>query len=170
MSSIEAQLVDSSRLLIDLVVANVGNDQKLFDEAVKTMVKDKYPISMRAARIVQFAALRHPNLLRNHIDSMILVLPISKVDGVKRSILKLFTETPVFINDDQLGRLTDCCFSFVQNPNESIAVRAFSIDILLKIIKKFPDLKPELIAILESILPDGSVGLKNKCRKLLKKL
>lgn len=170
MASIEDQLVDSSRLIIDIVVSTIGNNQQLFNEAVQAMLTDKYPLSMRAARVVQFASIKYPKLLDSHIDALISALHKSKIDGVKRSILKIFIEAPVSVSDDQLGQLTDRCFLFVDDKKESIAVRAFSIDILLKVIKKYPELKPELKAVMESVIPEGSVGLKHKCRKLLKKM
>jgi hypothetical protein len=170
MNKIEAQLVDSSRIIADIVVANIGNDQELFDEAVSLMLRDTYPLSMRAARVIQLVAVKHPDLLRSNVDKFVKCLQTSKVDGVKRSVLKILSETPVYIGEELFGELADVSFQLAEDPKEAIAIRAFAIDILLKVVKKYPEVKPELRAILESMLPECSVGLKTKCRKILKKL
>jgi hypothetical protein len=170
MSNIEDQLVDSSRIIADMAVRNIGNSQDLFDEAIRLMLVDKYPISMRSARVVQLVAEKHPNLLRPHVNTIISALTNSKVDGVKRCILKVLAETPVYMSEDDFGGLADICFNFAEDENEAIAIRAFAIDILLQVVKKYPEIKPELKAILESILPIGSKGLKNKSIKILRKL
>lgn len=170
MNSIEEQLVDSSRVIADVVVANIGINQELFDETVLLVMKDEYPLSMRAARIIQLVAEKHPNMMRVHVQDFINCLKHSKIDGVKRCLLKIFAEAPVYITEDQIGELTDLCFAFAEDQKEAIAIRAFAIDFLLKVMKQFPELKTELKSVLESIIPDGSVGLKHKCRKILKKL
>lgn len=170
MSSIEGQLVDSSRLIADMAVQNIGSNQELFDDALALMLKDTYPLSMRSARVVQLVAEKHPNLLREHVQTIISALSKSKVDGVKRCILKMLAEIPVYISEDEFGELADICFNFAEDEKQAIAIRAFSIDILLKVIKRYPEVKPEFRAILESIMLDGSAGLKNKCKNILKKL
>jgi hypothetical protein len=170
MSNIEDQLVDSSRIIADMAVRNIGDSQDLFDEAIRLMLVDKYPISMRSARVVQLVAEKHPNLLRPHVHTLISALTKSKVDGVKRCTLKVLAETPIYMSEEDFGELADICFNFAEDENEAIAIRAFAIDILLQVVKKYPEIKPELRAILESIIPFGSTGLKNKCKKILKTL
>ncbi|MBN2485546.1 MAG: hypothetical protein JXB34_06205 [Bacteroidales bacterium] len=170
MGAIEEQLIDSSRVIADIVVTNIGKSQELFDQALALMLADKYPLSMRAARVVQLSAEKYPEMLRPHIQTLINTLLKSKIDGVKRCTLKVLLETKVFIDEEQLGELADICFRFASEPGEAIAIRAFSIDILFKVVKKYPEIKPELKAILESVTIDASAGLKNKCTKLLKVL
>jgi hypothetical protein len=133
-------------------------------------LRDVYPISMRAARVMTICTFKNPDLIKPHVASIIKILPQFKVDGVKRSLLKIFAELPLHFDDDSLGILTDVCFKSINDQKEAIAVRAFSIGILLNISQKYPEIKPELKSILESILPECSVGLKSKGRKTLKLL
>jgi hypothetical protein len=167
MVSIEKQLVESSRTLIDMVVASIGNNQELFDETMELMYLDKYPVSMRAAWIAYLVSNKFPQLVKPHLNRLMYTLKITKVDGVKRSILKMFIETPYKLSDEVYGELADIAFTFVQDQKQAIAVRAFSIDILLKVSKIYPEITNEIAAILEGILPDCSRGLKNKCQKIL---
>ena len=170
MHSIEEQLVESSKELADLMVKKIGNSQELLDEIMELVYRDEYPVSMRAGWVAFMVIEKHPELGKNHLKTLIRVLPKTKVDGVKRSALKILVATPYQLDEDSLGELADTAFSLAEDPKQAIAVRAFSLDILLKILNVYPEIKPELIAVMESIIPDGSRGLKNKCRKTIAKL
>lgn len=170
MSQIEEQLVDSSRMVADIVVAYIGGSQDKFDEVITIMQKDEYPNAMRASRVAYLVFEKHQSLIRKHIPALIKMLSSSKVDGTIRSVLKILAETTIHISDDNLGELTELAFNFVENPRQPIAIRACGIDVLIKITRYYPEIKPELIAVLEDILPESSVGLKGKCKKVLKKM
>jgi hypothetical protein len=168
MYNYELSLVDSSRKLVDIMVAEIGNNQEKFDEMVMLALSDVYPVSMRAARIMTVSTFKHKHLLKPHLEAIIKMLPGAKVDGLKRSVLKILAEIPFELDEESIGLLTDTTFNYLVDPKEAIAVRAFSIGILLNISRRYPEIKPELKAILESILPGSSVGLKSKCRKTLR--
>ena len=170
MTQIEELLVDSSRVIADMIIAKIGGQQEEFNEVVTIMRKDKYPMAMRAARIIQILGIKHPNLVRPHIAELLLMIKKTRIDGVRRSLLKLFSEAPLHIKEDQWGELADMAFEYADDRKQPIAVRNFAIDIIMKTITVYPELKPEFIAVLESVNIDGSAGLKNKCKKLLKKL
>lgn len=170
MSSIEKQLVDSSKMLVDMVTTRIGDSQEAFDEAVELMNRDEYPLSMRAARVVYFVFDKHPHIIHKHIPSFVQTLKKTKIDGVKRTILAVMALTTSYISEEDFGELVETGFNFLNNPNEAIAVRAISIDLIMKIAKIYPELNFELEAILESIYPECSVGLKGRIKKTLIKL
>lgn len=170
MPAIEKQLVDSSRMIADLVTSRIGNDPKAFKEAVELMERNTYPLSMRASRVVYLVCYKYPEIIRPYLSSFVKTLKATHVDGVKRSIFGMLVETSLPLSDDDIGELAELSFKFLNDFTEPIAVRAYSIDMLIKIGKTYPEILTELIAILESIYPESSVGLKNKCKKLLIKL
>lgn len=170
MSSLETQLIESSRVLTDIIVSNIGSNQEQFDELMELMYLDKYPISMRAAWAAYLVSEKAPQLVSPHLEKLINALPTAKVDGLKRSALKMLCNAAYDLSEESIGKLADIAFTFAEDANQAIAIRAFSIDIIMKVVKVYPDITNELIAILESIMPDGSKGLKNKCGKLLIKL
>jgi len=155
-------------MIADVIVAEIGSDKEKFDEMLMLALKDEYPLSMRASRVVVLSTFKYNSLINSHIPVLIKTLPNSKTDCVKRSILKIFAELPLHLDDESIGKLTDICFNLLNDRNQSIATRAFAIGVLIKVIKKFPDIRFELKAVLESVMQDGSVGLKSKCRKTLK--
>ncbi len=84
--------------------------------------------------------------------------------------MKILNNHTKELTEEEFGILADLAFTWAEDPKQAIAVKAFSIDILINVIKTYPEAINEVIAIIESILPDASSGLKNKCKKTLKKL
>lgn len=166
----ETRLIDSSRKIADMLVEDIGNDPKKFDAMMELLKVDEYPLSMRAARVIELCTFNTPALIEAHIPAMINILSLAKVEGVRRSILKIFADLKISLNDDILGQLTDLAFGFLTDQKRSISIRAYSMDLLLGIVQVYPELKGELILILESMIQESSVGLRNKSRKVLKTL
>jgi hypothetical protein len=61
-------------------------------------------------------------------------------------------------------------FKLLINPNEAIAVRAFSMTVLFNISKKEPDLKNELKLILAELVNSDSAAIKNRAKHILKEI
>jgi hypothetical protein len=170
MQSYETRLVDSSRMIADIMVADIGNDQEKFDEMMVLALRDVYPLSMRAARIIELCMPKHINLFKPHIDKIIRLLPSVKVDGLKRNFLKIFADSPIYMDEELSGQLVDLAFNYLGDQKQAISVRAYAIDILVRFVRIYPEMKPELIAILESMYTDASVGLRLKSRKIIRLL
>lgn len=169
MGKIADLLVDSSRAVADMCVIAIGEEPELFKEAYAIAKKDIYPQSMRAARVVELAGSEHPELVQPYLAEMIEMLPSVKVDGVKRSFFKMIVNYPLPDNEDLLGRLFDFSISLIAS-NESIAVRAYSMQLSYQISNIYPEIKQELLLLIESQMDAASAGLKTIGRKILKKL
>lgn len=170
MYNYEIKLVDSSRLIADLLVADIGNNTDKFAEMMELALRDEYPLSMRAARIIALCVEKNNSLIDPHLQNIIEVLDSICVEGVKRSFLKIFAELPLHLNEDMLGILTDRSFIWLNNPKEAIAIRYYAIEILLKVVKLFPEIKFELSDCLHTILDNESSALQVKSRKAIKYL
>jgi hypothetical protein len=170
MHNYEAKLVDSSRLIADMLVADIGDDRDKFAEMMMLSFRDEYPLSMRAARVIALCVENNTTLIIPHLQRMVDTIDTISVEGVKRSFLKIFAEMPVELNEDMLGILTDRSFNWLVDPKEAIAIRYYAIDILVKVVKLYPEIKIELTESLNSLLDDDSTALHTKGRKVLKYL
>lgn len=160
----------SSRNTIDEIVDKIGYDQELFDQLVALSFSASYPVNMRASWAIMHFCDKNPHFIQPHLDEIIQKIDSKTVAGVKRSYLKIYSTHTQLKNMEQLGRLIDLCFTLFNDPAETIAVRAFSLDVLLKVGKQEPDLIPEIT---ESILfhkDHLSAGLRNKVNKVILKL
>lgn len=170
MPSLEELLSEANREVIEILVTETGKNSHRFEELVILMEEERSPVSWRASWVAYHAYAKFPWLAKPYLQRFLKLLLITKIDGTKRSLLKILYDFSNDLSEDEFGQLADLAFTWAEDPKQAIAVKAFSIDILLKVIDVYPEAKPEVIGILESIIPDGSRGLKNKCLKTLKQI
>lgn len=167
---LKALLSDSSRRTADIAVAVAGNDPERFRLLLEFALDDEAPFSMRAARVINMISLSHPQLIRSYLTQIVSRLPGMKNDGLKRGMLKTLSEHRYHYDEESLGKLVDSCFVFLNDPAEKTAVKIYALDILYRTASEYPEIRPELIASIEYILPYSSKGLVSKGNKLLHKL
>ncbi len=78
-----------------------------------------------------------------------------------------FVEIPTTLEVE----IMNFCFQYLENPKESIAVRAFSMKVLGKLYSKYPEIKEELKALVEMNLEQNPSSVILNCgNKILKNL
>lgn len=113
-----------------------------------------------------------PSLIKPYLHQIITALPTFKIDGVKRCccFLKLCINKD-FINEEELQAiLVNTCFEWLNSNSEAIAVRYYSIKILYNISTYIPEIKSELVASLEMLMPESGAALRSAGRETLKKI
>jgi hypothetical protein len=164
----ESQLVDSSRLIAEMVAENIGDNPEHFKKLMALALSGKEKISMRASRAAIFCVQKHQHLIGPYLDRIIHMLP--EDESVRKNFMKILAETSSEFNEEQLGILVETCFEMLLNDKSSISNKAYGMELLYKISELEPDLKIELIAAIEEQIPAGSSGIKVIGRRLLKKL
>ncbi len=161
--------IDSSRLIADMVIAEIGSNPSHFQDVMNLVLEDTYPLSMRAARALQFAVEYNVDLIEPFKNQIIEIISNSKVDGVKRSFLKLLGRFINLQELDNLGVLVDLSLNLLLDTRQAVAIRYYCIEVLVNIMKIEPELKPELIMVFEQMVseaPTSSMG--RQCAKMLK--
>lgn len=89
-------------------------------------------------------------------------------DVVKRNVVRLlqFAEIP----KRNHGKVVDLCSKFLGDKSESIAVRVFSMTVLARMSRIYPELKSDLRLMIEEQLPYGSAAFLSRSRKVLKEI
>jgi hypothetical protein len=167
--TIASLLYDSSRAAIEMTMKTIEKNPELLDEAFK-LCYENYPLSMRAARVMQLYNEKHAEALIPFIPDIVDELLKTNVDGVKRSFLKILILTPNICNVHKSAMLFDKCIDWLLYEKESIAVKAYSIDLLEKFAKEEPDLKNELNLVFGNLPKEESVGLCKRINMVVKKL
>lgn len=169
-SSVADFLTDSSRACVDLATDYVGNDEKRFEETLQLAVNSSYPLNMRAARVLDCSALKNPLFALNRIDFIVKTSASNSNDGVKRAFMKI-TERflPNKINEDLLGLVINNCFDKL-NGIESVSVKYYSINCLIKILKREPDLKHELLESLNYQIGRNTSAFDRYMKKKIKEI
>lgn len=122
-------------------------------------------IPWRSAYVIDKHSEKYPSSIQKYIPIMIEKLPALKEDGLKRHFLRMLQRAT--LPEETLGLLIDVCFRWLSSPGEAIAVRVHAMQIIYDVSQDFPDLKPELVLTLESIIGISNPGIISRASKLL---
>ncbi len=162
------QLVDSSRLVGNIVAEKVGENPEHYKQILDIVLTDEIPMSSRAGRVLDFCTIKNPGLITPHIARIF--NQIKKGQCLHRSVLKIFSELPVTFTEEQEGMLVDACFKWLADDSQAVAIKVYCMEILGKFAQKEPGIIPELVSILEEQIPTGTAGIKSRSRKIIRKL
>ncbi|MCX6226155.1 MAG: hypothetical protein NTV01_15625 [Bacteroidia bacterium] len=164
-------LSDSSRSLMDYTAAMVGDDTRLFKEVLDLAYQEKSPLCMRAARVADLCCERNPELIRPYLVTMVKDLPGLKDMAVKRVFMHILIRHSWVEDDVAMGKLVDTLFKWLSDDTQAVAIKAYAMAILENITKLLPDLKGEMIVVLEEAIPLwGSYALQGGGIRMLKRL
>lgn len=162
-------LTDHSKENTSLIVEYIGNDGERCDRLMNLFLHGEYRVIQRAAWVVGDLARLYPDMVMPYLPAM--VANLRKPDlhvAAKRNTVRFFQE--IEIPEELWGDVADICFNFLGSSEEPVAVKVFSMTVLLGIVKKVPELKDELKYLIEDQLPYGTSGFKNRGLKTLKAL
>ena len=160
----------SERAVADMAVMALEDHPEGFPDMLGLCFLEKYPLSMRASRVVQLYCEKYPESISPYIDEVIEKIIVSRIDGVKRNFVKIFAE---FIDLGKIadpGLLLNACFAWLQDPSQKPALRIHSMTLIFKLTKQEPELLCELKATLEMIDEDSEISIRTCARKMLKRL
>ena len=153
----------------DLIVNWIGNSQHRFDQLLQLFLHDEYRVVQRASRALANAAINNPQLVAKHYAALIKNLQASAVHvAVKRNTVRLFAAIP--LPAKYHGALMDVCFRFIASPDETVAVKAFSLTILETLSKEYPEIQNELKLVIEERWDHESAAFRSRASKILKKI
>ena len=164
----EKFLVDSSRALADMAVESIGDDPVLLDKIYRIALKEDGKTSMRAARVFDLADEARPGLAKSYLDDAARRIPQIKHTSVQRCLMRTLSRYPLTENEEILGRFYDFCFKLITSQTAPVAVRYYGMFFAYQTCLKEPDLKHELIPILEEVIRIDSAGMKVRARDFLK--
>ena len=165
----EEILKEHSKAQCTKIVKWVGSSQQRFDELFSLFLNDEYRVVQRSAWPVSYCADAHPVLISKHWKELMQNLKKPNLhDAVKRNSIRLMQgiELPKAYH----GEIMDMCFTYLESPKESLAVKVFSMSVVGNLAKYYPEIKPELKLIIEHQLPHQSAGFKSRAKHILKEL
>lgn len=152
------------------IAAWIGGDKKRFASLVALFLQDEYRVVQRAAWSLRHVAEKHPALLLPHLDAIVERLGDKDIPvAVKRNVMAVLQGIP--IPENLHGPVMNYCFDFLQDPAETIAVKSFCMAILGQLAQSYPEIKNEIILVIEDLLEQGaSPGIRSRAGKTLKAL
>lgn len=161
-----------SRIVIDNIALSVYDDIRNFQIVFDLIFDSDNKVAWRAAWACEKIIQKFPEFLDNEKKQQIVVLALTtNHEGLQRLSLSILNSLPVLLPIPV--DLLNSCFEWMNSDKKPIAVRAISLKLLVKFCKYEPELKPELIAYLESYETDdlspGMISCKKNALKELNK-
>lgn len=162
----EEILKEHSKTQCDKIVLWIGNSQERFDELFFLFINDEYRITQRASWPLSYSTIKHPQLIKKHFGKLLGNLKKPGIHNtIKRNTIRLLQH--VFIPKKYQGDVMDICFQYVASPTEPVAIKAFSLTVLGKLAKDYPEIMPEIKVLIEDQLPHQTAAFKSRAKKLL---
>jgi hypothetical protein len=147
----------------------IGRDQRRFKQLMELFLRGEDVITQRSAWVVGYCVEHHPDLAKPWLKSMLEKTQEPGVhDAVKRNVTRILE--CVEIPGSLMGLVVSICFENLGSIDSPIAVKAYSMGVLLKICEREPDLKHELQAVIEQMIPFVGPALQARGRQVIRKL
>jgi hypothetical protein len=158
---------------VKLAVKQMEHQPKLIEDTRKMMFNKDQQKSMRAAWLMTHAAARYPELVKKQLSYILKLLQQKGLHtGTIRSSIRVFQE--LNMPDKYCGQMFDICIGYAKNGTMPHGVRAFAINVLGLICKKYPDLRHEVMLVLTELesfpQPPSITHCVKKTKKLIAKL
>jgi 8-oxo-dGTP diphosphatase len=143
----------------------------IFDKLLGYSFSDDKKLAFRASWTLTKVCDKFPELIYPHMSMIINTLDKLDNESAVRSFLRIISFSEMErISEKDHGVLADVCFSLLKSGFSAIAVKAYSMEILYKLVLKYPELRNELSATISMLQPEGSAGIISRGRQILKKL
>jgi 8-oxo-dGTP diphosphatase len=143
----------------------------IFDRLLAFSFSDDSKLAFRASWTLTKVCDKFPDLIYPHLNTIIARLETLENESAMRSFLRIISLSDIEkISERDQGILADHCFSMLKSGFSAIAIKAYSMEILYKLVLKYPELRNELSAIISMLQPEGSAGILSRGRQILKKL
>ena len=151
------------------IVKWVGDSQKRFDELFDLFTTDEYRVAQRAAWPLGFCVIDHPQLIKKNFARLLKNLNKPGIhDAVKRNTMRLLEK--ISIPEKFQGEIMNTCFEYICSPGEKAAVKAFSLTILERLSKHYPEILPEIKTIIEDRWDNETAAFRSRAKKIMKNL
>ncbi len=147
----------------------VGHDATRFGQLMRAFLKGDHRVTQRSAWMVNECVVHRPELARPWLPQMLRKMQEPGIHvAVPRNIMKIFES--VELPKNLQGEVVTLCFDYLMNPSAPTAIHAYAMGILLHISREEPDLRNEMRAVIERLVPVGSAGVAARARRVLSRL
>lgn len=163
----EEILKEHSKVQCNKIVAWVGDYQCRFDALFNLFLNDENRVTQRAAWPISYCVTLHPQFIKKQFKPLIKNLYKAGIhNAIKRNTVRILQE--IDIPKRYQGEVMNLCFEYVASPTEAVAVKAFSLTVLAKMAKLYPEIIPEIKLLIEDQLPNQTAAFISRAKHLIK--
>ena len=164
----EQILKEHSKAQCASIVHWVGASQQRFNELFHLFLNDEYRVVQRAAWPVSNCVIAYPDFIKKNWSAFTVNLQKTNLhNSVKRNSIRMLQD--IIIPKKYQGQIMDICFNYVQNPNEAVAVKAFSLTVLSNLAQQYPEIIPEIKFLIVEQIDHQTAAFKSRAKVFFKK-
>lgn len=164
----EEILREHSKEQTNRIVNYIGDNPQHVAEMMHIFFHGGFQESQRMAWVVSMVGEKYPQQIIPYLSEMLKNLDNSVHDAVIRCTIRFMED--IDIPEPLMGEAADRCYAYLQSPQVPVAIRVFSMTVLYNISNTWPELKQELMLIIETHMPYGTAGFVSRGKKILQKL
>lgn len=164
-----SQLLDQpqTKEVRDKIITYIGDSASRMAELMDFFFHEEWRYNQKAAWPLGVIGEHNPELLLPHLQSMLDNLKDHPKDAVIRNTVR--TLQFIDLSEDLEGPVYDICMNYLLDIKQAIAIRAFAMTTLANIAEKHPELRSELIAVIQEYFEIESSGFKARAKKIIKR-
>ncbi len=160
-------LAARSRVNCTKIIQWIGNDQSRFDQLADLFFNDDTIVVQRAGWPMSEIIISHPSWGKKYLKKLLsYVKEPHHHEAVKRNTVRILQVMD--IPEKYQGEVMNLCFDYILSPTEKPAVKAFSLTVLHRFSKIYPDIRPELKTIIEERWDLETAAFRSRAKKILK--
>lgn len=160
--------VRNAKEIVNEIIMSVIDNPSRMDELMECFFDEDMRMCQRAAWPVGFISDHNPELIIPYLEKMLFNLDTPHHDAVIRNTFRALQN--IDIPEEMEGLAFEKAFNFLINPQNAIAIRVFAMTVCGNIALKYPELKHELVPVIEEQMEYGSAGYRSRGSRILKSL
>ncbi|MFA6403111.1 MAG: hypothetical protein WCX31_16030 [Salinivirgaceae bacterium] len=164
----EQLMAELSRRNIDLVASWALGQTGAISCLVEITLSQEEKVSSRSSWVLEKLSDQFPGILDEYIPEIITAISTIESSSIRRTLAKVLMLHK--IPESLEGQTLDFCLKMIERVKEPVAVKANCMTVLFNLLPKYPELKNEVFAIIETQIPYNSVGFKSRFEVLKKRI
>lgn len=150
---------------------SAGENPAIFRRLLEYSFLPDRKLAFRASWTLSKACEMFPEMIYPYMQLLLDGLNSIEDESTRRSFLRIISLSEISrLSIKDHGILADHCFKALNSQFSSIAVKAYSMEILYKLTRIYPELAHELSATIKMLQGEGSGGIIARGKIILKKL
>ena len=151
------------------LIAEINRNTDFFYTTFKIALSNDYPIAWRATWCLHKVLPNYQNEILANVDRIFKAFPSFTHHGQIGGFIRILKS--IDFNPENSGNVIDCCLKLFREEKTPDYVKFYSVELLVKIAHKIPELKNEFALSIEALIPTGKTYmLKVRAQKLLLEL
>lgn len=163
----EEALKEHSKKQTMKMAAWIGINEDRFRQLLYLFLHDKYRVVQRISWALCIVAENYPELVEKNIGMIINRLDDDDIHvAVKRNVVRVlqFLKIPKKYH----AKVFNHCINYLLDPNESVAVRVFSMSVAANLAKLYPELAGEVIESINLSMKNPTAGMIARSKQVKK--